>query len=141
MSPILDNEGNAILRDDGTPDTRISCQETQAAGGCPVLLDTTRPSDGAVLGIFGTDCWYRGKYGAGLMEALGLDDNEIYNDLSPSECDDLAGALESALEYWLERHNGTANFWGDGDVQNDVRYFIWWLRFVAREANGCNAWY
>jgi hypothetical protein len=73
-----------------------------------------------------------------------MDDGQLYggeNDrLSSEACDDLANFIDEELDTWLGEHEGKFML-DDEDCTDDVRYLVWWLRFVAREADGMNAWY
>lgn len=143
---ILNKDGVAILDDaTGLPEKRIDCAETQAQNKCPykISLDKTGLGEGSVSGIFGTDCWYRGKYGNYLIEALGLPDFEysFYGDnedgthKSSSSCLSLADSMEERMA-----EMGTVAISGDA-VDTEVKYAIWWLRWVANECSGSDAWY
>ena len=142
--PDLYEDGTQKLHLDGTPKLAFSCTATREAGVCPLLLAPDRPENGAVTGMFGTPCWYRGKWGSRLLEGLGINDDQLYggeNDrLSSEGCDDLANFIDEELDTWLGEHEGKFIL-DDEDCTDDVRYLIWWLRFVAREADGMNAWY
>jgi hypothetical protein len=145
LTPILDKEGKAYLEEDGSVSTRVDCGATQAAGGCP--YKNARKQDGMdsgeVHGMFGTDCWYRGKYGNHLIRLLGLNDDEFNfygeNDdgthKTPAECMQLAEFLE---ETWYEK----GAIVEDGvDLTDDVRHAIWYLRWCAKFGVGMDAWY
>lgn len=143
---INDKEGNPIL-DEATslPMKRIDCKTTQENGGCPYLISVSKTDlkEASVTGIFGTDCWYRGKYGNYLIEALELPDFEysFYGDnedgtyKSSSDCLSLADSME-------ERMTEMGTVLKDGEnLDKEVKYAIWWLRWVAEECNGSDAWY
>jgi hypothetical protein len=82
MSPRLNKDGEQII----DPDTNevmvsIDCEATQACGGCPYKTALAK-QDGlgkAVYGMFGTDCWYRGKYGNWLLEDAGIGGDDDYS--------------------------------------------------------------
>jgi hypothetical protein len=122
--------------------TKIDCEATIAAGGCPWDKAPDRPTEGSVFGMFGTHCWYRGKYGNHLAAALGLDDGSFYgtnkdgDHLPPHECYGLADRLEEALA-----DNGGELYQGDTPYTADVNYAIWWLRWTAEVGNGAGAWF
>jgi hypothetical protein len=122
----------------------MSCTATKEAGVCPYLNSPDLPEKGAVHGMFGTDCWYRGKWGVHLLEHLGVSDYSLYggdNDaLGEEDCELFANAIEDALNEWLTEHDNTFIIDGD-ELADDVRYLIWWLRFVAREADGFTTWH
>jgi hypothetical protein len=147
LTQSFDKEGNAILEDDGSPATSIDCEATQAFGGCPYRSDYDKAglTGGAVYGIFGTDCWYRGKYGNYLVEELGVYDEteglSFYGALgdnshkSPHECNLLADAMEEAVEgYEGEEENRQ-------EMKESIAYAIWYLRWAAKNAEGLDCWY
>ncbi len=143
---ILNKDGVAIIDEEtGLSEKRIDCRETQVQGKCPYLISVSKTDlqEGSATGIFGTDCWYRGKYGNYLIEALQLPDFEysFYGDnedgtyKSPLSCLSLADTMEERMT-----EMGTVTI--DGDVvDKEVKYAIWWLRWVANECNGSDAWY
>ena len=142
--PELDADGTTKLHADGTTKLVMSCTATKEAGVCPLLNAPDRPENGAVYGMLGTDCWYRGKWGVHLLEHLGVSDYSLYggdNDaLGEEDCELFANTIEDALNEWLTEHDNTFVIDGD-ELTDDVRYLIWWLRFVAREADGFTTWY
>lgn len=159
MEPRLNNEGQPILDEDGTPMMAINCQATQAAGGCQ-WLNANPPEAGRVIGLFGTSCWYRGKYGNYLLEEvlnIGYDETEGYSFYgsnadgtykSAGECLMLADAIaESAAEIeWVEDPS-SVDYLATGieaaaiEHKGEVEYAEWWLRWVAEHADGSDCWY
>lgn len=162
-------QGTAVMERitlrDGSTDERIDCTRTIEDGGCPYT--NANPPGGQVTGMLGTHCWYRGKYGNFLINALnsdctniheidsyitdgdstfyGTDEEGLYR---PAQaCLDLAHEMETSL---LER-GGKLSFinstdYKDGeptedDRTEDVEFAIWYLRWVAKECNGMDAWY
>ena len=144
-------QGTAVM----TEDTRIDCVETVAADGCP--FTNAKPPPGQVTGMLGTYCWYRGKYGNALIRALsgldmddysgdndddnfyGIDEEGLYR--PPKECKELANQMESALD-----EKGGILVVSEGgntgeDVTDEVKFAIWYLRWVADECDGMDAWY
>jgi|TARA_Y100001951_G_scaffold33620_1_gene26502 hypothetical protein len=128
---------------------RIDCNETVDAGGCP--FTNAEPPPGQVTGMLGTYCWYRGKYGNWLVRALNGMDPEAFDDLGddnfygtdeeglyrpPEACLSLADQMESALD----ERDGKLEFEGE-DVADEVRFAIWYLRWVAKECEGMDAWF
>ena len=133
---------------------RIDCVETVAADGCP--FTNAEPPPGQVTGMLGTYCWYRGKSGNGLVRALngggvddvwdtgddnfyGTDDEGLYR--SPADCvalaDDMAAKLEAMGGKLLAKaHTGEKN-----DYTSEALYAIWYLRWVAKDCDGMDAWY
>lgn len=145
-----DAEGKVILDDDGNPRLATDCGATQSAGGCPwqnrVTTDLGGDTKGRVSGLFGTDCWYRGKWGNHILQALGIYDEpdmSFYGDntdgsyKSPESCLKLADALEMK---W-KANEGRITIDDDEQVGDDVQYAAWWLRWVAEEADGSACWY
>ena len=145
---IIDKEGNPLLDDaTGLPEKRIDCEATIKAELCPYVLAKKKSGTvgGEVYGILGTECWYRGKYGNYLLEALGIHDNESHNFYgddddgsykSPQSCRYLAEAMEEALH----EKSGVVMLEGQ-DVSVDVKHAIWYLRWVADNCSGMDAWY
>jgi hypothetical protein len=141
------NEDGTVKRHerDGLPVKRWSCQATQEAGQCPIMHDKTRPTEGAVVGMFGTDCWYRGKWGYAVASQLGVEADELYGDeagrIDPDMCWSLAGIITDALETYLSEHGKFLSEDGESDLEPDARYMIWWLGYMAEECDGAKAWY
>lgn len=142
-------------RPTGETTERIDCVETVAADGCP--FTNAKPPPGQVTGMLGTFCWYRGKYGNALIRALagqdmddyshddgdanfyGIDEDGLYR--PPKECKELANQMESALD-----EKGGILVVSEGgntgeDVTDEVKFAIWYLRWVADECDGMDAWY
>lgn len=147
-SPRLDKDGNPLTEEDGTVLMTIDCEATQQAGGCPWKNDYEKSGlgeEGRVYGIFGTDCWYRGKYGNFLVEEMGLYNEteglSFYGALgdnshkSPHECNILADAMES----WLKQ--GDPLMLGEDDATKDAHYAVWYLRWSALACEGLDCWY
>ena len=141
-----DDEGNAHSEDTYP----IDCDKTIEAGGCP-FTNADPPKDGRILGMLGTYCWYRGKSGNGLVRALnggttddvwdtgddnfyGTDDEGLYR--PPEACRSLADDMEAKLEAL-----GGKLVENDEDLTHYVRYAIWYLRWVAKECEGMDAWF
>lgn len=127
---------------------RINCDATQACGGCP-WKTAMGNMDGAVYGMMGTNCWYRGKFGnAMLWENLGLSDDadiNFYGDneegtyKSPESCAQLADHIENMLEEdGIESIEG---FEDEAELMSHLNYAMTWLRWVAENCDGADAWY
>lgn len=122
--------GTAVLDDEGL----VLCKDTQQAGGCP-WLNANPPEEGRVYGIFGADCWYRGKYGQYLLYQAGIDgsfygDNEDETHKSPESCLTLADVIgESIVDI------------KDDEVRAGLTYAEWYLRWAAENADGLECWY
>jgi hypothetical protein len=140
-----DKDGNPLIDDDGSVMTVIDCQATQECGGCP-WKNHFQGMKGHVMGIFGTDCWYRGKYGNALLGALGFDTDEIsfYGDeedgtvKTPKSCLELADHMETSL---MEDEIYWEGWESEQEVITDAKYAIEWLKWVAKECEGSVCWY
>tara|TARA_Y100001951_G_C11173009_1_gene201405 strand:- start:113 stop:643 length:531 start_codon:yes stop_codon:yes gene_type:complete len=142
-------------RPTGETTERIDCVETVAADGCP--FTNAKPPPGQVTGMLGTFCWYRGKYGNALIRALsgqdmddyfadegddnfyGTDEDGLYR--PPEACVALADQMESALD-----EKGGILVASEGgntgeDVTDEAKFAIWYLRWVAEECDGMDAWF
>lgn len=122
--------GTAILNDD----RQVICHKTQEAGGCP-WQNANPPQEGRVLGIFGADCWYRGKYGQYLLGEAGIEgsfygDNEDETYKSPESCLALADSIGESLADIR-----------DDEVRIGLAYAEWYLRWAAENADGLDCWY
>jgi len=152
-------QGSAVLDEEG----RIDCKVTQGAGGCPWQNDPDRPKDGSVIGMFGTDCWYRGKYGNWLVQFLVNTEETFYGDQedatfkSPQSCLVLADLLKGALVELPDEHIRKRWFTAEGGfdeetvanppqdrvdgVRHDLKYAEWYLRWAATHCGGLTCWY
>jgi hypothetical protein len=142
-----DDEGK-VHSEDSYP---IDCDKTITAGGCP-FTNADPPKDGRILGMLGTYCWYRGKSGNGLIQALnggdvddvwGIDDaNSFYGTDNeglyrpPTDCVDLADDMAGKLEAM-----GGKLICRSEDYTAEALYAIWYLRWVAKDCDGMDAWY
>lgn len=152
-------EGTAILSDDG----KIRCEETIATGNCPYVNakrsnPLTRDLVGAI-GIFGTDCWYRGKYGNYLLGEMAkndpgfpLDDGSFYGDMQDDEgyetgisadrCIEMSKIMADYIEPWTYVAHQIANDNASAqDYVNDWIHASFWLRYMGENCNGSIAWY
>ena len=144
-----------VIYRDGSEHERIDCEETVASNGCP--FTNANPPPGQVTGMLGTYCWYRGKYGNWLVRALNGMDPEAFDDLGddnfygtdeeglyrpPEACLSLADQMESSL---AERGGKLTSFSEPGHDQDElteeVLFAIWYLRWVAKECDGMDAWF
>jgi len=125
----------------------IDCKATQAWGGCP-WKTTFGEMPGAVHGMLGTNCWYRGKFGnAVLSENLGLSDDNLnfYGDneegtyKSPASCNQLADAIEQIVAD--DDIESLAGFTDEAELKMYLGYAVAWLRWVAENCDGADAWY
>jgi hypothetical protein len=138
------NQGTAIIDVDG----RIDCQLTQQKGCCPWKneLEKSNVTQKVVLGIFGTDCWYRGKYAEALTSEYDNaphsfygaiqsmdDDGNTEEGLSPDQCIELSEWMDDIYDDY------GADF--DPEIVDDWKYISWWLTFVANNCDGFRSWY
>lgn len=152
-------QGVAIMTDDN----RIHCDNTMNSGNCPwkteyeknYLVKDTQPT----YGMFGTPCWYRGKYGNFLLSILegntsswgnGHGEYSFYGDqdqgISVEYCLDMhqymtdnAEEFASQLsEYQKTNEGGSIN---TEETIKDYIYATWWLKFAAKHCNGSKTWY
>ena len=141
-------------------DNRIDCVKTQEENNCP--WKNEKESNPMVkqidktVGIFGTDCWYRGKYGNFLLDILNdkIDQYEMHeyhfygeNDdgLDTDYCFDMAKWMRDNTEQfafnakkYIETNQPNENV---TDYINDWAYAIWWLEFVGKTSNGSAVWW
>ena len=154
------NQNVAILDDEN----RIDCQATIEAGKCPLMnKKNTDPliKDAVIpLGMFGTNCWYRGKYGAYLLEQMvnfnpdfSYDENTLYghefadesDGLTADECLEVSEEMFHYAESWVHYVKTKSNVAGkleeEKNLINDWVYLAWWLKFVGENCDGMNSWY
>lgn len=115
------------------------------------------------IGIFGTNCWYRGKAIARELEALGYDNlsNEFYQDKESDELPELKSELESILNNLDSLpEEEKKNLKGAGcnghyennklvwetysnceDIKKEFKDVINWLDILIENECGFNAWY
>lgn len=150
--------GSAILDEEG----RIDCRETQEQNLCPwkSQLEVSGIEQRVVLGMFGTDCWYRGKYAESLISdyddaphsfygrELSMDDSgNTEEGLDPEDCLELADWMDELADIKYDESTG----WQEAldievdsdanDIVKDIRYIAWWLKFVANNCDGFTVWY
>jgi hypothetical protein len=143
MTQRKNHEGTLLTEEDGSPMMSIDCDATQACGQCPYQNAFIKSGldGGAVYGMFGTPCWYRGKYGNHLLEIADIDtdqhnfygDNEDGTEKSAQSCKSLADTISEAL---AEMEIKVAEEYAD-----ELRYAEWYLRWASEECNGLGAWY
>ena len=145
-------DGNDLLNEDGSVMTQIDCQATQACGGCPYVTELNKQDKEAlgspIYGMFGTDCWYRGKYGNYLLEAIGYGnsddlsfygDNEDGTEKSKASCLTLANCIDASIDECQEE-GGVYRMNGD-DITPDLRYASWYLKWASEFTDGLVCWY
>lgn len=125
--PCKDRE-TAIMNEHGS----IDCKLTQEAGGCP--WKNANPPEGQIIGIMGTDCWYRGKVGNMILEEVGVTEYDFYGDednhMSPDMCLELADVIGEVLADVRDKEDRTY-----------LSYAEWYLRWAAENTDGLNCWY
>lgn len=142
-------------------DGSIDCQETKACGNCvwenEAIKNPSVTMAGRALGMFGTDCWYRGKHGNWLLSMLngtadcynaepsgytfyGNGHEDGSEGISPKDCLAMAEFMEESTEDFI--YSASQQFPEDIEgCKEDWNYAIWWLRFVAEFGNGSSVWY
>lgn len=136
---------------------RIDCSSTMAVGGCPWQEASDRPERGQVLGMLGTSCWYRGKYGEYILNVLRLDDEEttFFGDnqdgttKSALSCQDdsrkiyeaLGSTSDETIAHRLKADGEDASPEAVSRFRDDATYAAWWLNWVAREGGGSTCWF
>lgn len=140
---------------------KIDCVQTQDEGNCPWQNEKENNHMvkyiERVPGLFGTDCWYRGKYGNFLLDILHetVDQYEMHEyhfygeeddkGLDTDYCFDMARwmrdntekfAFNAAKYIETNKSNGELK-----DYIDDWTYAIWWLEFVGKTSNGSAVWW
>jgi hypothetical protein len=144
----LDNDENPVYDENGEAVTSIDCEQTQAAGGCP-WKNANPPIEGHVLGMFGTDCWYRGKYGNRLLEEA--TDNDSMGDNLSFYGDEEDGTVKSASSCiatadlcrlaWNSYEPEEAAAEETAEIIAGLQYAEWYLRWAAETTDGLICWY
>ena len=150
--PRLNNDGEPMLEEDGTILMVTDCKATQAAGGCPYVTELNKQNKkklgNPVYGMFGTDCWYRGKYGNFLLEEIGYGDSDDFSFYGDSEdgtekskgsCLTLAQVIDEAITE-CDEEDGVYRMNGE-DITPDLRYASWYLKWASEHADGLICWY
>lgn len=158
----LDNIPNTypcIEKAERNSDNQIDCNLTKIAGNCtwqnkkqenPLVKDIN-----GTLGMFGTDCWYRGKYGNYMLSLIEdeYSNTSFYGNgfengdegISPIDCYKLSKHMKDNTEkyaYALTMQKEPS--YNQEEVKeriNDWIYATWWLDFVAEFADGSSIWY
>jgi len=142
-------------------DNRIDCVKTQEQNNC--TWKNEKESNLMVkhisrtTGMFGTDCWYRGKYGNFLLDILegnvGQFETHEYtfygegdDGLDIDYCNNMAKWMRDNTEKFA--FNAKKYVEGNEDQNdllisyiNDWAYAIWWLEFVGKTSNGSAVWW
>ena len=147
-------------------DNRIDCVKTQEENNCPWKNEKENSpmvkNIGKTVGIFGTDCWYRGKYGNFLLDILEHKEGDEVRDtyyehpyswygqdddgLDTDYCFDMAKWMRDNTEKFAYKaskyidseqlENGSVK-----DYIDDWSYAVWWLEFVGKTSNGSAVWW
>ena len=137
---------------------QAGCAEAADAGLCPWKLEFG-DREGAVLGIFGSPCWYRGRFGNWALEAVTAETGEKppvtwYGTgknpddpgeltLDPDECTTLAAWMEARVEPYVKARLDDAqrNDYDGNGAFDEWKYAADWLRWTAANCGGSSAWY
>lgn len=151
------------------PNERIDCEATIEAGGCP-WREHLGDEPGAVRGIFGAPCWWRGKYSTWMLDLLEqrgasplapkqdeVPDRRIDfyghpspnedegNILTPEEAVFLADFMADNGELFADALEHLDGYRESAELRKHeieaYLYVIKWLRFCAAEGDGIGAWY
>lgn len=136
---------------------QIDCSVLQENGQCPWKNEfessLTKEGGGSpTYGMFGTDCWYRGKWGNYLIEELLSCDSSVeeppvtlYGTGIHGE-EILSSEDSTRLANWVLNHSD--NFERMISVRDDMQsdmpdwfYLAWWLKFTAEFSDGSIPWY
>jgi hypothetical protein len=144
-------ENTAILTKNGA----IDCDATRKAQKCPYQRELAKSpvleAHGGVSGMFGTSCWYRGKYGNWMIDQSNMSEFTFYGDTEVA--DGQEGADPEYCNNFAQYMKDNATTWSDlvddMDVPQDQKEFYlldwgyaqWWLKFVAEFAGGFRVWY
>ena len=115
------------------------------------------------VGMFGTNCWYRGKVIARELEALGYEgfSNEFYQNKESNELPELKSELESILKNldsfseeekknlkgagWNGHYENNKLVWETysncEDIKKEFKDVINWLSILIKNDCGFKAWY
>lgn len=147
-------ENSAIMKDG-----RIDCEATIKADQCPYRRekenDPLTKDMRSVYGMFGTDCWYRGKYGNYLLKTMQdfnplfpYDEDGFYGDtedgISEDECLTMSDVMLNFTESWVHYVDTKAEFGNKEERKtliDDWIYAAWWLKFVSNYGEGSGVWY
>jgi hypothetical protein len=151
-------ENIAIRNSEG----QIDCDETQKAGRCAYLNEYANDpivnKTVAVRGMFGTDCWYRGKYGNILLEDMMEKSQDFakeikwdfYGDeedgISEDACLHMSKVMFNYAEAWSKVvhdkiKNGEVIEERKEELIKDWIYAAWWLKFAGIYGYGSAIWY
>ena len=140
-----------------TKDDKLDCDSMIEREICP-FYDSKH-----AIGMFGTNCWYRGKVIARELEAIGYENlgDEFYQDKESNELPELRSNLESILNNIDSLPEGEKmNLKGAGwnghfekdeliwetysnydDITRELKDVINWLDILIENGCGYKAWY
>lgn len=146
---------NTAIMNDG----RIDCEATINANQCPYKRekesDPLTKDMRSIYGMFGTECWYRGKYGNSLLAKMKrhnkyfpYDEDGFYGNgedgISEDECETMSEVMVNFTESWIH-YVDTKGIAETGEERealiNDWIYAAWWLKFVGNYGEGSGVWY
>lgn len=153
---VLPCKGKETKTDEGY----IDCDATAKCGNCgwknalessPLIKDL-KP----VSGIFGADCWYRGKYGNYLLSLLEGGEDTYDNDtgysfygnghvngdegIDSDDCISMSEFMKDNAELFAYRAI-TKHPEESEELISDWIYASWWLNFVGEKCKGSAIWY
>lgn len=156
MPMVYPCEGVAIKDSDG----RTDCVATQACGNCgwknefesDPLTKNLKP----VTGMFGADCWYRGKYGNYLLNVFSDSEDTYDNDtgysfygdghvngdegIDSDDCITMSKFMKDNAELFAYKAN-TKYPEQSEELIGDWIYASWWLKFAGDKCKGSAIWY
>ena len=140
-----------------TKDDKLDCTVMIEKEICP-FYDSKH-----AVGMFGTNCWYRGKSIARELEALGHENlsNEFYQDKESNELPELKSELEDILNNldslpeqekknlkgagWNGHYENNKLIWETysnyEDITNEFKDVINWLNILIKNECGFRAWF
>ena len=156
MPMVYPCEGIAIKNSDGITD----CVATQKCGNCgwknEFESDPLTKNLIPVTGMFGADCWYRGKYGNYLLNVFSDSEDTYDNDtgysfygnghvngdegIDSDDCISMSEFMKDNAELFAYKV-GTKYPEQSKELINDWIYASWWLNFVGEKCKGSAIWY
>lgn len=138
--------------DDGNQ--HIDCNATREAGQCPHAIHFN-DQPGIALGIFGTPCWYRGKYGNALLMTAATPDDQPPTDFYGDD-DTVTPELSQALADWMRARAEKFMKGLEAEIADqsaaeaketrarayeDFKYAADWLEWSGKNCGGSVAWW
>lgn len=146
MVKMKDRDGNVFVDSEGDTHDQIDCEATQEAYGCPWYKNFGKRRADSVGGIFGTSCWYRGKYAYAMLSSLEIGEPEVlYGDaegeIAPDTLRELAYDMDEAMKDAVTGERQTQIIWEGENVAGQYWYLRDWLIWTADQCEGAMAWY